>query len=202
MAKKSYANESLEQKYKRLAKQADQRLRRLENLSDTKGFENVLKRAYSKAMKSIEHWSGPGAKRFDTKAPTQERSLRAKIADIEEFLHMKTSTKAQIKKSYIKAANKTNELYGTNLTWEDLDDLYNSEEWKKLGGEDKYGSNSAILVVAQLQDDDYRKYLKKQIKDVKKGKIEKIDYNLENQKVRQKISDLVEEYGIKVVDLF
>ena len=66
--------------YTRLAKQADQRLVRLEKLSNEPGFENVKKYAYAAAMRDIESYGGAGKKmRFNTKPPKAPQLFREKI---------------------------------------------------------------------------------------------------------------------------
>ena len=183
---------SLMKEYRQLAKQADQRLVRLEQLTDKKGFERILEHAYARAMKSIEHWT-PGAKRFNRKPPTTEEGLRSKISDIKRFLGMKSSSKAKIKKNYIERAEKINEDYGTNITWEDLDDLFESEQWEKLAKE--YGSKTAAKVVGQIQDN--KDYIKKKLESG-----EKAAFNLKNKKVGKAVEKTISKYGIDVVDMF
>ena len=67
MAKKNSAYyDSLVQRYRELAKKADQRLLRLERLSKQKHFKHVKEWAYQNAMKSIHVWDGKNATRFNT----------------------------------------------------------------------------------------------------------------------------------------
>ena len=184
---------SLMKEYRQLAKQADQRLVRLEKLSDKKGFENVLEHAYSRAMKSIEKWSGSGASRFNRKPPATEAGLRSKISDIKRFLGMSSSSKAKIKRNYMKRADKINEQYGTDITWEDLDDLFESEQWEKLAKE--YGSKTAMKVIGQIQDN--KDYIKNKLESGKK-----VNFNLKNKKVGQAVEETIAKYGIDVIDMF
>ena len=114
--------ETIEHYYKRLAKVADQRLVRLERLSNEAGYENAWKWAYKSAQKDIEKWGG--AKRFNTAPPTDQRQLKAKINDIKAFLGAKSSTKSGITEVYKKRAKTWNEKYGTDVSWEDLAKYY------------------------------------------------------------------------------
>ena len=122
--------ETIEHYYKRLAKVADQRLVRLEQLSEQPGYENAWKWAYKSAQKDIEKWGG--AKRFNTAPPSDQRQLKAKINDIKAFLGAKSSTKSGITEVYKKRAKTWNEKYGTDVSWEDLAKYYSRGINKKL----------------------------------------------------------------------
>ena len=122
--------ETYEHYYKRLAKVADQRLRRLEDLRSVEGYENAWKWAYKNAQRDIEKWGG--GKRFDTAPPSDQRQLKAKINDIKAFLGAKTSTKSGITNVYKKRAATWNEKYKTNVTWEDLAKYYSKGINEKL----------------------------------------------------------------------
>lgn len=129
--------------YKRLAKVADQRLIRLEELAGMRegkpgaeGYEAVTQYAYAKAMRDLELYGG--GKRFNTKPPlnkdgtVDERLLHEKLADIRAFLTSVTSTKEGINQVYQQRANTFNENFGTNYTWQQLADYYNSGDADKL----------------------------------------------------------------------
>lgn len=141
--------ETLEQYYRRLAKVADQRLVRLEQLKGQENYENAWKWAYQRAQKDIEKWSGTDAKRFNVAPPKDKGQLKAKINDIKAFLGSQTSTKQGITKVYQKRANTFNKKYGTNLSWEDLAEYYGKKINEKL--EAKMASevaNKAIAVIS------------------------------------------------------
>lgn len=99
MATKSKAE--LLKELKKLSKKADRRLRNLEKLSKEEEFSGVLNWAYKRAARDAKTW---GTKtdnpRFDIRPPEDIQKIEAKIADIEEFLSMKTSTKRGIKSMY------------------------------------------------------------------------------------------------------
>ena len=122
--------ETIEHYYKRLAKVADQRLVRLEQLSEQAGYDNAWKWAYKSAQKDIEKWGGN--KRFNTAPPSDQRQLKAKINDIKAFLGAKSSTKSGITEVYKKRAKTWNEKYGTDVSWEDLAKYYSRGINKKL----------------------------------------------------------------------
>ncbi|MBO5809668.1 MAG: hypothetical protein J6R32_02450 [Bacteroidales bacterium] len=124
------------QYYKRLAKVADQRLLRLERLSEVAGYEKVTNYAYDRAMRDLEIYGG--GKRFNTKPPVNadgtidNRLLSEKLADMRTFLSSVTSTKAGIEQVYSKRAQTFNEKFGTDYTWQDLADLYQSGDADRL----------------------------------------------------------------------
>lgn len=135
------------QYYKRLAKVADQRLVRLEELAGLRvdkagnkipgkpGFEKVTKYAYDRAMRDLELYGG--GNRFNTKPPLNKdgtvdnRLLSEKISDIRAFLSSVTSTKAGIEQVYTERAKTFNQQFGTNYTWQDLADFYQSGDAQK-----------------------------------------------------------------------
>jgi hypothetical protein len=144
-------DETLEQYYRRIAKQADQRLVRLEKLAAQGGYYKGVKEwAYARASYDItQKWGGnPENPRFNTKPPVNTNELKAKINDIQDFLQMKTSTKAGIKEAYKKKADSFNENFGTNVSWEDWADYLD-----RFGVSlyDKYGSAVMNRVIKTVQ---------------------------------------------------
>lgn len=125
------------QYYKRLAKVADQRLVRLEQLSASdENYKAATSYAYAKAMRDLEVYGE--SKRFNTKPPLNKdgtvdnRLLSEKLADMRSFLSSVTSTKGGITAVYEKRAKTINEKFGTNYSWQDLADFYNSGDAEKL----------------------------------------------------------------------
>lgn len=144
--------------YTRLAKQADQRLVRLEKLANEPGFENVKKYAYAAAMRDIESYGGAGKKmRFNTKPPKAPQLFREKIMDMRRFLSAPTSSKAGIVETYGKRAESINKKYGTNFTWQDLADFFQSGDADKLFKE--YGSKTVMRAIGVIQ------YTQEQVSD-------------------------------------
>lgn len=144
-------DETLEQYYRRIAKQADQRLVRLEKLAAQGGYYKGVKEwAYARASYDItQKWGGnPENPRFNTKPPENTNELKAKINDIQDFLQMKTSTKAGIKEAYKKKADSFNENFGTDVSWEDWADYLD-----RFGVSlyDKYGSAVMNRVIKTVQ---------------------------------------------------
>lgn len=125
--------------YRKAAKAADQRLVRLERLSQEENYKTADKYAYAKAQRMIKEWSGEEASRFNTKPPASASSLKEKIQDIKSFLGSTTSTKSGIKSVHMRRAETLNKKYGTNYSWEQWDTFLNSELIKKL--DDKFGTS-------------------------------------------------------------
>lgn len=144
--KQKKQNLSLYDEYILLAMRADKRLQRLEKYAQRPGNEDLLKGAYSRALRDIRVYSGRGHKRFKTKIPINpdtgmpdENILRAKINDIKSFLRADTSTlKPGIDtqgfsiSSYEKMAETTNDRYGTDLSWQELANYYESTKAEKV----------------------------------------------------------------------
>lgn len=139
------------QYYHRLAKTADQRLDRLEQLADKGGyFENVEKYAYQKAVRDIQSYPGnEDRKRFNTKPPMAPQLFREKIADMRAFLSSPSSTKAGIVGTYQKRVDTINKKYGTQYSWQQFADFIRSGAAEKLFGE--YGSKTTFKAIGKIQ---------------------------------------------------
>lgn len=160
-------NETLEHWYKRLAKQADQRLVRLEKLTKQEGFENVNKYAYARAMRDIKQWSGECSKRFNVQTPKNKNQLKAKIRDIQTFLESPTSTKKGVESVYQSKADSINEKYGTKFSWRDLANYF--EQGKSEHIDMIYGSKTVLRAVGVIQQN--ADIVKKQIEQHKQKHI-------------------------------
>lgn len=155
--------------YRKLAKRADQRLVRLEKYSKRQKYSNVKEFAYARAMRDIRSWSGKDASRFNTKPPSNLNSLMAKINDIKNFLQSASSTikptadnavynqKGEligggIDLTYQKRAMTLNTKYGTDLSWENVGELFESALYRKLAK--KYDSKTSVQIIGQLQSNE------------------------------------------------
>ena len=181
--------ESLEHYYRRLAKQADQRLVRLEKLTRSEGYENVDKYAYARAMRDIKQWSGEDATRFNMKAPKNINSVKAKISDIRTFLEAPTSTKAGIEAVYRSKADVLNQKYGTQFEWSDLANYF--DEAKSSKSDSKYGSDTMLKAIAEIQKQSDT--IIKQIKQHKKKHI-----TVDNPRLQDAIDDILTDRGIDI----
>lgn len=185
--------DDLVKEYRQLAKRADQRLVRLEGYQYKDGFATATKWAYSKAMRDIKRWSGEEAKRFNVKPPANVNQLKAKIADIDNFLESATSTMKGIKQVYKSKADTVNKRYGTNFNWEDLANYYSSGMAEKLSRE--YGSKTALKSIAEIQ-----KKGKELVEDIKKHK-EKHLY-VEDKILDKTVNDILNKKGLDISMFF
>ena len=162
--------------YHRLAKVADQRLLRLEEMAGlregkagTPGMEKVTAYAYDRAMRDLEIYGG--GKRFNTKPPlnpdgtVDNRLLSEKLADIRTFLSSVTSTKQGVQQVYQERTNTINDKFGTNFTWTDLADYFRSGDANtKLKGK-VINSDLLLRAIGVIQRAD-----EEVVKDIKKNK--------------------------------
>lgn len=156
--------------YRTVAKAADQRLVRLEKLTQEENFKIADKWAYARAMRDIEQYSGEDATRFNVKPPKTLTGLTAKIEDIKTFLKAPSSTKGGIKKMYVERANKINKDYGTDFSWEEIGTFFEDERWKYLGGgkkqdNGKYESGTTLKAIGRIRRKFSKDDLKKAIKE-------------------------------------
>lgn len=167
--------ETLDQWYNRLAKSSDQRLVRLEKLSQQEGYKNADKWAYQSAMLDLEKWNMDRVgtdkpMRFNRNMPkitadmtaeqikAIENQKRIKIRDMRNFLEMQTSTKSGIEKSLQKRVDTLNKEsaadtgkggYGTKFTKESLHTFYQRAHAKLM---ELLGDSDLVLaVVAEIQ---------------------------------------------------
>lgn len=123
--------ESIEKYYTRLAKVADQRLVRIEQLSGQENFKGIDKFAYAKAKKALDVWGGT---RFNTKMPESVNLRNEKIADMIHFLQSPTSTKAGIVDIYKRRAETIKKDYGIDMNWQDMGKLMEAFSDDDSGG--------------------------------------------------------------------
>lgn len=181
--------------YRTLAKSADQRLVRLEEYSKLKDFENVKKWAYAKAMTDIKKWSGAEANRFNTKPPESKVQLLAKINDMKEFLESKTSTKKGIQQVFMKRANTVNKKFGTNFTWQNIGDFFESKMYAKLDSDYDSATIVEAFGVIQKAEEKKKKALQKAKEENKVIRVSGDDI------LQQCINDMLNNYDEDVREL-
>lgn len=176
-AKRTGDIKTRQKEFKAIMKIADSRLRELEKLekqvsmikmaregikkaqkwlelhhvpSNAEYFEDITQFAYKTAMYNLVE--GLGVQRFDIKPQSWEQE-RALIATATHFLESKTSSKAEILKSYKKRVDTFNKKWNTNLTWQDLEKFAESNEFKELLAfkGDKYTSDSIAEAYGKLR---------------------------------------------------
>lgn len=192
------ANETQLQYLQRLAHDADRRMLRLEALakSGKPGFENVLNWSYAKAQLDIEHWTKGKGKRFETKPPTRQEDIIAKINDIKAFMSSASSTVGSITSTYKKTANTINERYGTSFTWQDIVSFYGSEkhkDWERV-----LGSSTALNTIAVIQKNE-----KKIVKAIEENKLRDLRIPVGNDEVLQDaVNQALKSNELNIKDLF
>lgn len=221
--------------YRRLAKVADQRIVRLEKLVQEKGYENVLKYAYKGAQKDIAYWKKtPKARiptnkaqlnrmtkkgnipgRFNTAPPTNKKTgeidmnkLMAKISDIRKFLEKPTSTRTKIQSIYMKRVATINADRGTDFTWEDVGDFFESNAYKDLAS--TYGSDTILKMRNAVSEDKdlFSNLIELDKTDDLKSKILKeleknaeTHLHLKDNVVRDQIADVLAEKNLSLLQL-
>lgn len=185
---------ALEKEYRKLAKRADQRLVRLEQLAKSPEYSGVLNFSYRKAQRDIRAWSGENASRFNTKPPSNTNQLKAKIADIKRFLESASSTIGRtketkgIKEIYQDRADTINERYGTDFNWRDLARLFESNLYKKIKSKNDYDSKTEMQTIANISANFDE--VKQAIKKDREVNIDTLD-EIEN----FAINEMINQYG-------
>lgn len=170
---------SPEERYRKLAKAADQRLVRLEAAARQRNFRTATKWAYAKAARDIRGWGGDQERpRFNKSLKgLTDRQIEERIAEVEEFLLSKTSTKQGIIEIYKKKADTLNKggkdgqykdedgFSRINITWEQLAELAQQGAFDKNDSSIP-GSDTVILTLARYQKNkrDIMKDIRKKVK--------------------------------------
>lgn len=157
LASESYiaprTREELLRDYKRLAKQADARLRRLEKAENRKGFEAITKYAYARAMKDIGRGEGG---RFDVKLDNKTyNEILGRMNDVRRFYRSESSTITGVKEIYMRRAEKFNADNHTNYTWQQLAQLFNKDTglFAKVTNKDsELGSPRILRAIAMMRN--------------------------------------------------
>lgn len=147
--------------YKRLAKVADQRLLRLERLSEKENYKGVKEFSYKGALHDIQIYT-PGAHRFNTKMVTVKdaegndtgkvdmRILKERTMTVLDFLRAPTSTKYGIDQNFRNAIETTNKLYGTSFTWQEAANFFAKNQYESQFKQAN-GSPIAIRAIGKIQ---------------------------------------------------
>ena len=182
--------------YNKLAKKADRMMRELERFSRYEEFKSILNYAYRTAAADIEKWTPPGTNydkpRWQRNAPLDTNSLKAKIKDIEKFIHKPTSTMTGVRNIYIKRTNTINRKYGTSFTWKTLADYFESGVAEKSS--DKYGSKTVLVAIGQMQKN--KAEVLKALEDKAGAHIQ-----VDNVAVQNTINGLLNNYGYELKDI-
>lgn len=181
--------------YRQLAKTADQRLIKLERLSEKSGYKNVTEWAYSNAMRDIRAAFGEDAKRFNRKLPDNLNTIYKDINRVLRFLNAPTSSISGISEVYDKRAATINKKYGTDVNWDKVGHIFESKLWKKTNS--KHGSATVLKAIGVLQSN--KTEVMKALKEHKPISItipeEMVDGKLTKQKnVEEEVNKLLRYY--------
>lgn len=135
--------------YKRIAKAADNRLRRLEELSQDKKYKEVTEWAYKVAQKDIRDMFGSDARRFNKKLPANLNTVYKDINRVLKFLNAPTSSKQQIDEIFVKRANTIKDKYGVDMSWSKTATVFDTMLWKKTGA--RKASATALKAIGIIQ---------------------------------------------------
>lgn len=138
--------------YKRLAKQADKRMRRLEELAEKPGYENVRNYAYRNAKNELKKMNMTNWEQVPKKLQDKTfsaRNTQMRINKVKQFLESPTSTKSGIDKVYKSRADTMNERYGTSFTWEDMSKFFESGTYDQLSN--NYSSKTKMKAIGVIQ---------------------------------------------------
>lgn len=135
--------------YKRIAKAADNRLRRLEELSRDPKYKEVTEWAYKVAQKDIRDMFGSDARRFNKKLPANLNTVYKDINRVLNFLNAPTSTKKQIDEIFVKRANTIREKYDVDMSWSKTATVFDTVLWKKTGA--RKASATALKAIGVIQ---------------------------------------------------
>lgn len=163
MAKIDYtqmkSGESWSAYVKRIAKVADQRLVRLEDLSRTKTYKGVLEFAYKRAKSDIDSWTEGGLSkgqlpRFNRGiSQMDDRQLKDYAMDIHRFLNSKTGTVGGINKYYTENAARLSDMMGLKepMTWRDLAELNVNGVLSEANRSETYGSDTVFKTIGKVK---------------------------------------------------
>lgn len=133
----------------KINKTADSSLRKLEVYRHDKGYHDIDKYAYAKAMRNIKAIGGN--KRFSIKVDESmsKQEIQKRINYTLEFLNSPSRTKTGINRIYKKRAETLNSKYGTNYTWQQLTQLFESGVFDALI--EKFASESTFRSIGKFQ---------------------------------------------------
>lgn len=197
MARKNLNPEylALRQEYVKLAKRADQRMVRIEQLAQDPMYKGVKYYAYRWAQKNLKVWSGEKDTplRFNADIPNNKKSLKKKIRIAKQFLDMPTSTKTGIKETFKKKAEDFNELHGTDFTWEQLSTYFHSG--LSANADAAFGSSTALELIAEMQR------RRDEVIEAIKESNEQTLILTDRKTIAEEVSNFLEKHGTKLLEI-
>lgn len=188
--------ELLTKQYKKLAKRANQRLLRLEQRAGINPA--LLDWAYAHAQEDIRKWRGTGRNRYPStvKQDAPISQLQARIADVEKFLEMETSTITGVKKVNEARVNTINRNYGTDFSSGDFQQFARSGQLDKLKAQ--YGSKTMWKAIGQI-----RRNMDKLVEQMRQHKKREIIVDEDDPILQNTVDEILSSrrYGKKLIDI-
>lgn len=211
--KEEYA--SMYADFRKLAKDADRRMRSLRALSYEENYKGVLSYAYARAQRDIREQTGKKGSnlRFSSNIPTTIKGLASYTKDVERFMNAESSTKRGIVNIYKRRAETINIKYGRvegatslkapkvagwkDLKWQDLANYYEKEKNTKL--DSKLGSSTQMKVLGRFKrlENKDKEQQAKDIQAVIDGTKKLSDDEIENARIQ-----MLAKSGLRPEDLF
>ena len=165
-------NKELLAEFRREAKKADMRLKRLETKAaeDPKKYGSILKYSYKRAVKDINDFAlepikpGENARFNSLKGVSTDVQLQAKLNAVKRFNESKTSKYADIRQSYEKRAETLNKHYKKekmDVSANTMAKIFESGLWDKMKTEG-FDSDTIMKTISWIGRN--KKKLSKKIK--------------------------------------
>lgn len=145
---KSFDLEIAQAEYKKLAKLADQKMRRLEARAKKENNPEYLRYAYARAQRDIKSWGGN--KRFDIKPPDDLETVRDMLSDARRFMEADTSSVTGFNRIQNSRVDKFNQRLGTNFTRQEFTQLMETGIFDLLSKDFGFGYRTATRIAKQL----------------------------------------------------
>lgn len=172
------------------------RLLRLERRAGTNPA--LLDWAYAHAQEDIRKWCGEGKHRYPStvKQDVPISQLQARIADVEKFLEMETSTISGVKKVNEKRVNTINKEYGTNFSSSDFQQFARSGMLDKMKA--RFGSQTMWKAIGQIKSN-----MDKLVRQVEQHKKREIIVDEDDPILQATVDEILSSrsYGTKLINL-
>lgn len=182
--------------YAKMTRLANDRLRAIEKVQETDGYEAITKFAYKRAVHDLG-----GATRFPSAKKIEDMNynyVTKRLQILRRFLKSESSSKRGVQAIYKRNAAEFNKNYKTNYTSSQLAKFFdkNTGLYEKIKKDHpEYGSETIMKAIAQIEHnkDDILESIEKEIAN---------HIEVEEVKVEEAANQFISEYGDKVRDLF
>ena len=158
----------------------------------------LLDWAYAHAQEDIRKWRGSGKSRYPSsvKGDAPISQLQARIADVEKFLEMETSTISGVKRVNEKRVDTINNKYGTDFTSSDFQQFARSGMLDKMKAQ--YGSKTIWKAIGQI-----RKNMDTLVKQMKQHKAREIIVDEDDPILQATVDEILSSrrYGKTLINL-